>query len=274
VRAALFPERIIPFPDDLRAVGLKRHLQESRMVLRSQICSSLFHLLVPLPLLLLPACNGDGVEWAMAEETRFAIAVPAERRPRYLDPEHAPLGPGWRRLFNEKDLTGWHARDPNVGMSWRVEDGLLRNTSDLSKHDGVDLISDEQFRDFEIYYEYRVPKGSNSGLYLRGRYEIQILDSLGKPAGNGQNGAIYSLMAPSRNVSREANQWQSVYATMIGNTINVWLNGEKVIDTLEPSRATGDELDQNYDLPGPILLQGNHGSVDFRNLFIRTIERR
>lgn len=191
----------------------------------------------------------------------------------YLDVEHAPRGEGWIRLFNGTNLEGWRPRDPNIAMSWRAEDGLLRNTSDVKKHDGVDLVSEPTFDDFEIYLEYRVPRGSNSGVYLRGRYEIQILEDFGKPPRDGSNGGIYSLAVPAKNVSREPGQWQSIYARLVGRRVNVWVNGFQTVQDVELTRATGGELDQNHDAPGPIMLQGNHGSVDFRHILIRPIPR-
>jgi hypothetical protein len=136
---------------------------------------------------------------------------------------------------------------------------------------GVDLVSDEKFRNFETYYEYRLPGHSNSGYYLRGRYEIQIPDSFGKPPSDHDDGALYSLIAPSRNVSRETGQWQSVYAKIVGTRVTVIMNGEKIIDDAELTRATGGELDQNYDQPGPIMLQGDHGTIDFRNIYVRPL---
>jgi hypothetical protein len=189
-------------------------------------------------------------------------------RAMYLDRERAPAGEGWIPLIRD-DLGNWTSRHDRP-MSWRVEDGMLINVS-TAEQLGVDIYSDEQFEDFEIYYEYRIPPGSNSGLYLRGRYEIQILDDYGLEPSVQTNGGIYSLVAPARNVSRPPGEWQSVYAKLIGRTVTVYLNGEKVVDEFELTRPSGGELDGNEDQPGPILLQGDHGSIDFRHLKVRPI---
>jgi len=146
-------------------------------------------------------------------------------RRQYLDKEHAPKRrEGWVDLFNRKDLTGWKKRDANAEMSWKVEDGILKNEIGPGKH-GVDLISEQKFDDYEIYYEYKLPKDSNSGMYLRGRYEVQILEDFGKPATPESNGGIYSLTAPSKNVTKPAGEWQSAYVSIQGRKVNVWLNG-------------------------------------------------
>ena len=220
---------------------------------------------------MLVGCDPAGTPVTRVEaEPNDATAVETTN---YLDAEHAPRGEGWIRLFNGQDLQGWRPRDPKIPMSWRAEDGLLRNTSDVRKHDGVDLVSEATFDDFELYLEYRVPRGSNSGVYLRGRYEIQILEDFGKPPRDGSNGGIYSLAVPAKNVSREPGQWQSIYATLIGRRVNVWVNGFQTVKDVELTRVTGGALDSNEDAPGPIMLQGNHGSVDFRHLLIRPIPR-
>lgn len=222
--------------------------------------------------LVLSGCGNDAQSGpARSEPAGQAKESDSARRARFLDPAHAPVGGGWVALFNGKDLAGWHPRVPDRKLSWRVEDGLLRNQPE--NHEGVDLVCDETFYNFETYYEYRIPPRSNSGYYLRGRYEIQILDSFGQPPGVQQDGAFYSLVAPSKNVSREPGQWQSVYARIVGNRATVVMNGETIIDNAELTRATGGELDQNYDQPGPILLQGDHGTIDFRNIYIRPLPR-
>jgi hypothetical protein len=117
-----------------------------------------------------------------------------------------------------------------------------------------------------------VPKGANSGFYLRGRYEIQIIDDVEKnKPGVGGNGAIYNTKAASEMVSRKAGEWQNVQATIVGNKITVILNGVKIHENVEVTKATGSELDTDLDQPGSIFLQGDHGAVAFRNIRIKTL---
>jgi hypothetical protein len=117
-----------------------------------------------------------------------------------------------------------------------------------------------------------VPDKSNSGFYLRGRHEIQILGDYkdGKPA-KGGNGAIYQHTAPSVFASKPGGEWQTVEATMIGNKITVILNGKKIHDNVECDRATGSEIDKKVNEPGPFFLQGDHGTVSFRNLRVKEL---
>src|SRR5580765_4129569 len=109
---------------------------------------------------------------------------------------------GFRLLFNGKDTTGWTLRNPKGHDSWTVEKGMLKNTVNKGEH-GTDLVTTARFRNFTVRYEYMVPDGSNSGFYLRGRHEIQILGDYesGKPSLGG-NGAIYNFKAPDKFVSK------------------------------------------------------------------------
>jgi 3-keto-disaccharide hydrolase len=179
---------------------------------------------------------------------------------------------GFEPLFNGKDLTGWKLRRPDGHKSWNVKDGVLMNTVNKGEH-GTDLVTEEKFRDFTVRYEYMVPDGSNSGFYLRGRHEIQILGDLqsGKADIHG-NGAIYGFKAPDKFVSKPGNQWQTVEATIIGDRITVIQNGVKIHDNVECRKATGSEIDNKIDEPGPIFLQGDHGTVSFRNLRIKILK--
>ncbi len=178
---------------------------------------------------------------------------------------------GFQPLFNGKDLTGWHLRHPQGHNSWSVQNGVLKNTVNKGEH-GTDLVSDEKFANFTVHFEYLVPDHSNSGFYLRGRHEIQILGDYasGKPSLGG-NGALYNFKAPSEFVSKPGDQWQTCDATIIGNKITVVLNGVKIHDNVECNRPTGGELDDQVDQPGPILLQGDHGTVSFRNIRIKVL---
>ena len=188
----------------------------------------------------------------------------------FQDTSNKPRGGGWLRLFNGQDLTGWVQRVTDRPASFVVEDGVLRNVPPEGTH-GNDIYTEEKFQDFELYYEYRIPAGSNSGVYLRGRYEIQVMDDYGKPPGVGGNGALYRQCAPSRNVSAKPGEWQSVRAKIVDREITVILNQIKVIDGFTVSKPTGGELDRDEHLPGPILLQGDHGPVEYRHLYLRPL---
>lgn len=179
----------------------------------------------------------------------------------------------FKPLFNGKDLTGWHVRKPDARNAWVVENGVLKNNLKAGEH-GVDLITDQRFWNFTVRYEYMVPDGSNSGFYLRGRHEIQILgDFKSGKAALGGNGAIYKHSIPAQFVSKPGDQWQTVEATMIGNKITVTLNGVKIHDNVACDRATGSELDKNVTEPGPFFLQGDHGAVSFRNLRVKELPK-
>jgi hypothetical protein len=182
--------------------------------------------------------------------------------------------PGFRPLFNAKDLAGWHIRHPDAHNSWSVSpDGVLKNTVEPGTH-GVDLMTDQKFWNFTVRYEYMTPNHSNSGFYLRGRHEIQILgDYDSGKATPTCNGSIYNFKAPDKFVTRPAGEWQTVEATIIGNRITVILNGVKIHDNVECDRATGSEIDSNVKDPGPLFLQGDHGTVSFRNIRIKELPK-
>lgn len=179
----------------------------------------------------------------------------------------------FKPLFNGKDTTGWHVRHEKKHNAWKVVDGVLVNDLKAGEH-SVDLITDQKFWNFTVRYEYKVPEGSNSGFYLRGRHEIQILGDhkSGKPSLNG-NGAIYNHTAPSEFASKPGDEWQTCEATIIGNKITVTLNGKKIHDNVVCEKATGSELDKNITEPGSIFLQGDHGAVSFRKIEIKELPK-
>lgn len=184
---------------------------------------------------------------------------------------------GFKALFDGKDLKGWHLRHKEGAQSWNVQNGILVNIAgkDPSGADihGTDLVSDDKFKDFIVRYEYMIPTNSNSGFYLHGRHEIQILDdgNRKKELGPGSNGGIYTIAGPAEQYSRKVGQWQSVEAHMQGNLVTVYLNGVKIHDKVVVDHATGSELDQNVNDPGPFMLQGDHGTVAFRNIRVKKL---
>jgi hypothetical protein len=164
------------------------------------------------------------------------------------------------RLFNATDLKGWHAQGEN---QWKAENGILR-----SAKSGSNLLTDETFTDFKLHIEFRYPKGSNSGVYLRGRYEVQIEDSRGLEPSKDQLGAVYGFLSPSDMVAKEAGEWQSYDITLVGRMVKVVANGKTVICNQEIPGITGGALDSKEGEPGPIYIQGDHGPIEFRNIIL------
>jgi type 1 glutamine amidotransferase len=207
-----------------------------------------------------------GIKWALG-------LVPGDGKPQgtraTLDPTESAQG--FRLIFNGSDLAGWHLRNANGPKSWSAQNGMLVNTIPPEGH-GTDLVTDEKFFNFTARYEYMIPKGANSGFYLRGRHEVQILDDgdAAQPS-NSSNGSIYSQYAPSVMASKKAGQWQTVEATIVGNKVTVILNGTKILDNVTCDRPSGGELDNRVTEPGPIFVQGDHGAVAFRNVRIKPL---
>ncbi len=165
------------------------------------------------------------------------------------------------QLFNGKDLTGWHAMGNK--NQWVAEDGILR-----SPHSGANLVTDQTFNDFKLHIEFRYPKESNSGVYLRGRYEVQIEDSKGKEATKDYLGAVYGFIAPTEQVAKDPGEWQSYDITLTGRMVTVIANGITVICNREIPGITGGAINSKEEDPGPLLIQGDHGPVDYRNIII------
>jgi hypothetical protein len=165
------------------------------------------------------------------------------------------------QLFNGKDLTGWHpSRAKN---QWVALNGVL-----TSPQSGANIITDEKFEDFKLHIEFRFPAGSNSGVYLRGRYEVQIEDNYGKEPSSTFFGGVYGFLTPNEMVAKVPGEWQSYDITLVGRLVTVVANGKKIIcDQLIPG-ITGGALDSKEAEPGPIFLQGDHGPIEYRNIVI------
>lgn len=206
-----------------------------------------------------------GIEWALG-------LAPGNGKPidtaNHLSAQEA--ADGFKLLFNGTDLSGWKYRSEDGPKSWSAQNGMLCNVFQPGGH-GTDIYTDSKFRDFILRYEYQIPPKSNSGVYLRGRYEIQIFDDAGDGHDKGKNGDIYNVASCSLLAARKPGQWQTVEARIVGQKITVILNGIKVHDGVVVDHATGGGLDDNTDQPGPILIQGDHGQVGFRNVQIKPL---
>lgn len=172
--------------------------------------------------------------------------------------------PDWSKplaLFNGKNLKGWTAKGNN---KWKVENGILKNTGA-----GANLISVQKFSDFTLHVEFRYPKGSNSGIYLRGRYEVQIEDS---PKDAHPNSVLYSgvygFLPATEIVTNGPDEWNSYDIKLIGRRVTVIANGKTVICDQEIPGITGGALDSNEGEAGPIYIQGDHGPIEFRSIVI------
>ncbi|HJQ11770.1 MAG TPA: DUF1080 domain-containing protein [Gemmatimonadaceae bacterium] len=164
-------------------------------------------------------------------------------------------------LINANDLTGWQPMgSPN---QWIVRNGVL-----TSPKSGVNLRTVRTFRDFKLHVEFRYPKGSNSGVYLRGRHEVQIEDDYGQEPYSHRFSGIYGFITPSEIAARPAGQWQTYDITLIGRMVTVVANGKTVISNQEIPGITGGAIDSNEGAPGPIYLQGDHGPIEYRNIVI------
>lgn len=177
---------------------------------------------------------------------------------------------GWIDLFNGKDLSGWHLRKADGPNGWKVvEGGVYENTKP-----STDLVTDrDDFYDFQLHVEFKIPPGSsNSGVYLRDKYEIQIFDSYGKPVSDGGCGALYRRTAPATNVSRPAGEWQTFDIGFIGRKLTLLHNGVKVHDKIDVGpKGTGGASNRD-DAAGPLRLQGDHDSISFRNVRIHPLK--
>jgi hypothetical protein len=183
------------------------------------------------------------------------------RRAPSLKRKAAPVWGTPVSLFNGRDLKGWHALGTN---QWETEGGVLR-----SPHSGANLVTDGKYSDFRLHIEFKCPKGSNSGVYLRGRYEVQIEDDEGDlhPAFDHLSG-VYGFLSPSEKASKGSGVWQAYDITLVGRMVTVVLNGKTVICNQEIPGITGGALDSKEGEPGPIYLQGDHGPIEYRNIRI------
>ncbi len=217
-----------------------------------------------------------GLYWARLEDGKLKGTFEIEGDPStYLEwtgvraPALSEKDDGsWKRgdpvvLFNGRDLTGWQPVPPGHMVGWVVKDGAL-----TALPGAPDLISEKKFTNFVVDAEYRIDPHTNSGIGLRGRYEVQIADDADRPSSIRGTGAILGRVAPTLNAEKAAGEWQMLGIRLVGRDVTVVLNGIRVINRQSIDGPTGIALDTNEGEPGPILLQGNRGTVEFRRMVV------
>jgi hypothetical protein len=171
-------------------------------------------------------------------------------------------------LFNGKDIGGWKALNPGAEMKWTVQDGVLRNAPPTT-----DIISEQKFWNFDLHVDFRIVQRSNSGIGLRGRYEIQIMDDYGSPPGTHGAAALYSRVAPSVNASKPPGEWQTYDIRLVGRQLTVVHNGKKVIDKAEVEGLTAIANNADEAEPGPFIVQGDHSYVEIKSFVVTPLVR-
>ncbi len=178
-------------------------------------------------------------------------------------------------LFNGKDLTGWRTYESDKINGWSAQGGMLVNTTtktDFSPTgDHANLRTEDEFEDFRLHIEFLIESDRNSGIYLRGIYEAQVVDRDSRMQGLQGVGSIFSRIAPSTNAGKPGGQWQTYDLTLVDRHVTVVLNGVKVIDNQAVIGPTGGAIYTDPAAPGPIYLQGDHTSVKFRNIHLEPV---
>ena len=205
---------------------------------------------------------GDTLQGTTVDDNGNSITWTGKRAPAATPIKTVTWGASVQ-LLAATGLEGWKQRSTAKGTCWAVANGVLTNTPPCA-----DLISEKTFGDFKLHVELMYPAGSNSGVYLRGRYEAQIQDDAGKPVDSHRIGGIYGFLTPYANAAKAAGEWQSYDITLVGRRVTVALNGQTIIDNEIIPGITGGAIDSNEGEPGPLMLQGDHGKISFRNVTV------
>lgn len=178
-------------------------------------------------------------------------------------------------LFNGKDLSGWEPLSPTAAMGWSVEDGVLSNRTHHGegqpRRPHTNIRTEREFEDFNLTLDARTLENSNSGVYLRGIYEVQVFESYGRPVDSHNMGAVYSRICPTVAAEKPIGEWQTLDITLVDRHVTVILNGQTIIDNQPVPGCTGGALWSDPLRPGPIYLQGNHSDIDYRNIVLRPV---
>ncbi len=206
--------------------------------------------------------SGEQLAGTVGDETGKAIPWKGKRAPA-LTPAKSVSWGNPIQLFNGKDLTGWKPRNNNNPNCWSVANGLMTNKTPCA-----DIISEQKFTDFKAHIEFQVPANGNSGVYLRGRYEVQISDGFNQVLDSLRLGAVYGWLKPLVNAAKNPSEWQTLDITLVGRKVTVVFNGQTIIDNETIPGITGGALDSDEAAPGPIMLQGDHTKILYRKVEI------
>lgn len=221
---------------------------------------------------------GDAIKIAMVRTNQDGkeLGKPAEYAGKRIPP--LPAKPDLAKvkfgdpvsLFNGKDMAGWKLLNPKADNGWSVADGVLMNRVEKGKHMG-NIRTEQEFEDFNLKLEVRTQEKSNSGIYLRGIYEVQVAETFGKSVDSHNMGAVYSRITPSVAAEKPIGEWQTMDITLVDRHVTVVLNGKTIIDNQPLLGCTGGALTSDEFKPGPIYLQGDHTNIDYRNIVLRPV---
>jgi len=164
-------------------------------------------------------------------------------------------------LFNGIDITGWHVIQG--ASQWEVVDGILRNVKP-----GGNIVTDQKFGDFQLHLEFRYAPHGNSGVYLRGRYEVQVFDGPTEEPDSHLQGGVYGFLIPSEIVTNGPGEWNTYDITLVGRQVTIVVNSTTVISQQAIPGITGGALDSDEGAPGPLMLQGDHTPIEYRNIVL------
>ncbi len=217
-----------------------------------------------------PHTDGEGMDSETFSGKRIPDLPPAP------DLSKVTFGEAKTLFASEADMEKWELTNPKHDSAWSVEGDILMNRTkqedgEPRKHFG-NLRTKETFEDFNLTLEVRVPKRGNSGIYLRGIYEVQVADTYDRDRLDSHHmGGIYSRVTPAVKAEKPTGEWQTYDITLVDRHVTVILNGKTIHDNVALLGCTGGALTSDESLPGPIYLQGDHTDVDYRNIVLRPV---
>ncbi len=217
-----------------------------------------------------PHPDGSGVDREEVTGKRISPPPPAPELAKVKFGKPVPL-------FDGTSLAGWKLVEPDAVNGWSAQAGLLSNRpvqveGQPHKNYG-NLRTEREFEDFNLTLEVRVPKDGNSGIYLKGLYEVQVADTFGKGLDSHNMGAVYSRITPAVSAEKPAGEWQTLDITLVDRHVTVVLNGKPIINNQPVLGITGGALTTDEFKPGPIYFQGDHAGVDYRNVIVSEVAK-